>query len=131
MLSTITQHRFSHPRPRKRKVRDERGHWVDPKDLEGRVIEHGVAVEEGKFIRKRFSLNKTLLRYHIFLVKARPKRTIRRPKHLHDDDFRHGYDPFRLVPLEQYDEGPPFKVDIVSDALVCSLKCNTTSDDGT
>lgn len=34
-------------RPRKRKVRDERGRWVDPKDLEGRVIEHGAKVEEG------------------------------------------------------------------------------------
>ncbi|KAG2185526.1 hypothetical protein INT44_002319, partial [Umbelopsis vinacea] len=82
--------------PRKRKVRDERGRWVDPKDLEGRVIEHGVQVEEAK---------------------SRPKRTIRRPKHL-DDDFRNGYDPFRLVPLEQYDQQPPFHVTIVSDALL-------------
>jgi protein MYSM1 len=35
-------------RPRKRKVRDEKGHWVDPKDLEGRVIEHGVEIGDGK-----------------------------------------------------------------------------------
>ncbi|KAJ2961105.1 hypothetical protein NQZ79_g3629 [Umbelopsis isabellina] len=83
--------------PRKRKVRDEKGRWVDPKDLEGRVIEHGVQVEE---------------------VKSRPKRTIKRPKHLQDDDFRHGYDPFRLVPLEHYDEDPPFHVYISSDAMI-------------
>jgi protein MYSM1 len=31
-------------------VRDERGQWVDPKDLEGRVIEHGVKVEEGRYV---------------------------------------------------------------------------------
>ncbi|KAG2183606.1 hypothetical protein INT43_006614, partial [Umbelopsis isabellina] len=83
--------------PRKRKVRDEKGRWVDPKDLEGRVIEHGVQVEE---------------------VKSRPKRTIKRPKHLQNDDFRHGYDPFRLVPLEHYDDDPPFHVYISSDAMI-------------
>ncbi|KAI8145783.1 hypothetical protein BJV82DRAFT_602246 [Fennellomyces sp. T-0311] len=77
--------------PRKRKVRNELGEWVDPRDLEGRVIEHGQAVKP-----------------------ARPKRIIKRSQHYD------GYDPFRLVPLEYYDEehSAPFIVDITSDALL-------------
>src|ERR1700731_4506026 len=109
-------------RPRKRKVRDEKGQWVDPKDLEGRVIEHGVKVEEGKAPNLQFFYAALLFKeYTCISVKSRPKRTIRRPRHLQDNDFHNGYDPFRLVPLEQYEEqSPPFKVTVVSDALVCS-----------
>lgn len=110
-------------RPRKRKVRDERGRWVDPKDLEGRVIEHGAKVEEGNICHSLWLFHSLhfLTQPYSLTAKSRPKRTIRRPKHL-DDDFRNGYDPFRLVPLEQYDQQPPFHVTIVSDALVCGIK---------
>ncbi|KAG0165298.1 Myb-like, SWIRM and MPN domains 1 [Apophysomyces sp. BC1015] len=87
--------------PRKRKVRNGMGEWVDPKELEGRVIEHGVVQETGQA--------------------PRPKRVIKRPQHYYGgDDFGRGYDPFRLVPLEHYgDEYPaPFTVEIASDALL-------------
>ncbi|KAI7880683.1 hypothetical protein K492DRAFT_146901 [Lichtheimia hyalospora FSU 10163] len=83
--------------PRKRKVRNELGEWVDPKELEGRVIEHGKPKDL-----------------------SRPKRIIKRPKHYNSDEFGRGYDPFRLVPVDYYsDEDPaPFKVEITSDALL-------------
>ncbi|KAI9485156.1 hypothetical protein BDB00DRAFT_851327 [Zychaea mexicana] len=82
--------------PRKRKVRNELGEWVDPKELEGRVIEHG---------KKEIT------------PPSRPKRVIKRPHHHFDGS---GYDPFRLVPLEYYDDEypAPFIVDITSDALL-------------
>ncbi|KAI9251008.1 hypothetical protein BDA99DRAFT_522393 [Phascolomyces articulosus] len=80
--------------PRKRKVRNELGEWVDPKELEGRVIEHGQEIKP-----------------------SRPKRVIKRPHHHFDGA---GYDPFRLVPLAHYDDEyvAPFIVDITSDALL-------------
>ncbi|KAI7859624.1 hypothetical protein BDC45DRAFT_496457 [Circinella umbellata] len=80
--------------PRKRKVRNELGEWVDPKELEGRVIEHGQEIKA-----------------------SRPKRIIKRPQHHFDGE---SYDPFRLVPLEYYDDAypAPFIVDITSDALL-------------
>ncbi|KAI9316625.1 hypothetical protein BX666DRAFT_2019239 [Dichotomocladium elegans] len=82
--------------PRKRKVRDENGEWVDPKELEGRVIEH-VPQQD-----------------------PRPKRIQKRPKHFTPDEFGRGYDPFQLVPLEYYsNEDPaPFVVEIMSNALL-------------
>lgn len=88
-------------RPRKRKVRNERGEWVDPKELEGRVIEHGVEIPQT----------------------IKPKRVKRMLFHQHyytGDDFNRGYDPFRLVPTSYYNDIvlPPFEVEIVSDALV-------------
>ncbi|ORX60710.1 hypothetical protein DM01DRAFT_1361634 [Hesseltinella vesiculosa] len=86
--------------PRKRKVRNENGEWVDPKDLEGRVIEHGVPKSE---------------------VTGRPKR-IRRPQHhfYGGDDFGRGNDPFRLIPVEYYDDQQPapFEVEISSHCLL-------------
>ncbi|KAF9986960.1 hypothetical protein BGZ65_005561 [Modicella reniformis] len=40
------------PPLRRRRVRNEKGEWVDPKELEGRVIEHGVnSITDGKFER--------------------------------------------------------------------------------
>ncbi|KAI8371548.1 uncharacterized protein BYT42DRAFT_72947 [Radiomyces spectabilis] len=87
--------------PRKRKVRNEHGAWVDPKELEGRVIEHGQP-------KPVTSTN-------------RPKRVIKRPhQYFGGDDFSRGYDPFRLVPLSYYgDEDPsPFAVEVVSDCLL-------------
>jgi hypothetical protein len=58
-------------RPRKRKVRDEKGQWVDPKDLEGRVIEHGVKVEEGKAPNLQFFTPLCcLMNIHAFQLKA-------------------------------------------------------------
>ncbi|KAI7898016.1 uncharacterized protein BX663DRAFT_462573 [Cokeromyces recurvatus] len=86
--------------PRKRKVRNEHGEWVDPRELEGRVIEHQVIVR----------------------LDTKPKRVIKRiPQYYGGDDFGRGYDPFRLVPTEHYNhEGvpPPFEVEINSDALL-------------
>ncbi|KAI8888216.1 hypothetical protein K501DRAFT_291776 [Backusella circina FSU 941] len=88
--------------PRKRKVRNEHGDWVDPRELEGRVIEHGQIVE---------------------LDNPRPKRMIKK-QHSHQyyggDDFSRGYDPFRLVPTTRYDDDvpAPFDVEINSDCLL-------------
>ncbi|ORZ03329.1 hypothetical protein BCR43DRAFT_510398 [Syncephalastrum racemosum] len=84
--------------PRKRKVRNEHGQWVDPRELEGRVIEHGQDIQP---------------------VKA--KRVSKRPQRYVADEFGRGYDPFRLVPVEYYDteEFPaPFTVIVNSDALL-------------
>ncbi|KAI8365060.1 hypothetical protein EDC96DRAFT_553451 [Choanephora cucurbitarum] len=88
--------------PRKRKVRNEYGDWVDPTELEGRVIEHGQVITR---------------------VDSKPKRVPKRPFHQHyygGDDFSRGYDPFRLVPTLHYDEETPapFEVNIMSDALL-------------
>ncbi|KAF7721855.1 Myb-like, SWIRM and MPN domains 1 [Apophysomyces ossiformis] len=86
--------------PRKRKVRNGMGEWVDPKELEGRVIEHGVVKETGPT--------------------SRPKRVSKRPRHYYGgDDFGRGYDPFRLVPLQHYEETypAPFTVEVTSDVL--------------
>ncbi|KAI8980989.1 hypothetical protein BDB01DRAFT_794919 [Pilobolus umbonatus] len=84
--------------PRKRKVRNEYGEWVDPRDLEGRVIEHK-STEDPK-----------------------PKRVTKRSLHQYygGDDFSRGYNPFRLVPTNHYsDDLPaPFNVEIVSDVLL-------------
>ncbi|SAL96616.1 hypothetical protein [Absidia glauca] len=85
---------------RKRKVRNEVGEWVDPKDLEGRVIEHGQSKEQAA---------------------PRPKRIIKRSQHYYGgDDFGRGYDPFRLVPVQYYDEhySAPFTVEITSNSLL-------------
>ncbi|KAL0091751.1 hypothetical protein J3Q64DRAFT_1635044 [Phycomyces blakesleeanus] len=84
--------------PRKRKVRNYIGEWVDPKELEGRVIEHGHDRQT-----------------------ARPKRVIKRPQQYYGgDDFGRGYDPFRLVPVDYYgdDDPAPFTVEIDSDVLL-------------
>lgn len=86
--------------PRKRKVRNEKGEWVDPKELEGRVIEHGQTVVQ---------------------LDAKPKRVIRRSHQYYGgDDFGRGYDPFRLVPTSHYNEDfpAPFEVEIISNALL-------------
>ncbi|KAI9271326.1 hypothetical protein BY458DRAFT_176881 [Sporodiniella umbellata] len=87
--------------PRKRKVRNERGEWVDPKELEGRVIEHGVPIVENEQKPKRI---KQLFHQHYYT----------------GDDFNRGYDPFRLVPTLHYNDivTPPFEVNILSDALL-------------
>ncbi|KAG2233678.1 hypothetical protein INT48_009422 [Thamnidium elegans] len=79
--------------PRKRKVRNEKGDWVDPKELEGRVIEHDV----------------------------KPKRVMKKSNQYYGgDDFGRGYDPFRLVPTNHYNDDlpAPFEVEILSDALL-------------
>ncbi|RCH82016.1 Myb-like, SWIRM and MPN domains 1, partial [Rhizopus azygosporus] len=83
--------------PRKRKVRNERGEWVDPRELEGRVIEHGVQVETDSNGTK--------------------SKRVKRSFHQHyygGDDFNRGYDPFRLVPTSHYNElfPAPFEVEI-------------------
>ncbi|RCH81096.1 Myb-like, SWIRM and MPN domains 1, partial [Rhizopus stolonifer] len=88
--------------PRKRKVRNEHGDWVDPKELEGRVIEHDQVITR---------------------LDSKPKRIMKRSPHHHyygGDDFGRGHDPFRLVPTLHYDEETPapFEVEIVSDALL-------------
>ncbi|OAD01377.1 Homeodomain-like DNA binding domain-containing transcription factor [Mucor lusitanicus CBS 277.49] len=87
--------------PRKRKVRNEAGEWVDPKELEGRVIEHGQVVVR---------------------LDSKPKRTVKRLSHHYygGDDFGRGYDPFRLVPTEHYteDNPAPFELEISSDCLL-------------
>ncbi|KAG0748844.1 hypothetical protein G6F57_000640 [Rhizopus arrhizus] len=87
--------------PRKRKVRNERGEWVDPKELEGRVIEHGVEIPQT-------------------IKPKRMKRTLFHQHYYTGDDFNRGYDPFRLVPTSYYNDIvlPPFEVEIVSDALL-------------
>ncbi|KAI8088745.1 uncharacterized protein BX664DRAFT_261895, partial [Halteromyces radiatus] len=85
--------------PRKRKVRNERGEWVDPKELEGRVIEHGQSKP----------------------MNSKPKRTVKRSQHYYGgDDFGRGYDPFRLVPVAYYDDQhvAPFTVEISSSSLL-------------
>ncbi|KAI9029000.1 hypothetical protein CLU79DRAFT_737095 [Phycomyces nitens] len=87
--------------PRKRKVRNYIGEWVDPKELEGRVIEHGQEDQTDN--------------------PSRPKRVIKRPQQYYGgDDFGRGYDPFRLVPVDYYgdDDPAPFTVEIVSDVLL-------------
>ncbi|CAO3600419.1 unnamed protein product [Absidia cylindrospora] len=84
--------------PRKRKVRNEKGEWVDPKELEGRVIEHGQPKAPMK-----------------------SKRIIKRSQHYYsNDDFGRGYDPFRLIPVEYYDDhyAAPFTVEITSNSLL-------------
>ncbi|CEP19442.1 hypothetical protein [Parasitella parasitica] len=87
--------------PRKRKVRNELGDWVDPRELEGRVIEHGQVVVR---------------------LDAKPKRVVKRLSHHYygGDDFGRGYDPFRLVPTEHYteDKPAPFELEISSDCLL-------------
>ncbi|KAI8646016.1 hypothetical protein BD408DRAFT_410986 [Parasitella parasitica] len=87
--------------PRKRKVRNEVGDWVDPRELEGRVIEHGQVV---------------------VTLDAKPKRVVKRLSHHYygGDDFGRGYDPFRLVPTEHYteDNPAPFELEISSDCLL-------------
>ncbi|GAA5808358.1 hypothetical protein MFLAVUS_001749 [Mucor flavus] len=86
--------------PRKRKVRNERGDWVDPKELEGRVIEHGQVVVQ---------------------LDVKPKRVIKKSNQYYGgDDFGRGYDPFRLVPTNHYNDDlpAPFEVEILSDALL-------------
>ncbi|CAO3636879.1 unnamed protein product [Cunninghamella echinulata] len=87
--------------PRKRKVRDEHGEWVDPKDLEGRVIEHGVPKQ---------------------IVVSRPKRNNKKSQHYYGgDDFSRGYDPFRLVPVAYYNDEEkmaPFTVEMTSTSLL-------------
>ncbi|KAI9260062.1 hypothetical protein EDC94DRAFT_611631 [Helicostylum pulchrum] len=84
--------------PRKRKVRNERGDWVDPKELEGRVIEHGQVVVQ---------------------LDVKPKRVMKN-QYYGGDDFGRGYDPFRLVPTNHYNDDlpAPFEVEILSDALL-------------
>ncbi|KAI8069658.1 hypothetical protein BC940DRAFT_22992 [Gongronella butleri] len=86
--------------PRKRKVRNEIGEWVDPKELEGRVIEHGVPKSA-----------------------AKPKRIRRHHPHEYygGDDFGRGNDPFRLVPVSHYNDDQkiaPFVVEIASHCLL-------------
>ncbi|KAL7321154.1 hypothetical protein PS15m_000960 [Mucor circinelloides] len=87
--------------PRKRKVRNETGEWVDPKELEGRVIEHGQVIVR---------------------LDSKPKRVVKRLSHHYygGDDFGRGYDPFRLVPTEHYteDNPAPFELEISSDCLL-------------
>ncbi|KAI7896098.1 uncharacterized protein EV154DRAFT_280361 [Mucor mucedo] len=86
--------------PRKRKVRNERGDWVDPKELEGRVIEHGQVVVS---------------------LAAKPKRVMKNAHQYYGgDDFGRGYDPFRLVPTSHYNDtlSAPFEVEVISDALL-------------
>ncbi|KAI9366226.1 hypothetical protein BD770DRAFT_355557 [Pilaira anomala] len=86
--------------PRKRKVRNEKGEWVDPKELEGRVIEHGQVIVP---------------------LDPKPKRVMKRSNQYYGgDDFGRGYDPFRLVPTNHYNDDlpAPFEVEIISDALL-------------
>ncbi|KAI8968245.1 hypothetical protein BDF20DRAFT_895213 [Mycotypha africana] len=87
--------------PRKRKVRNEYGEWVDPKELEGRVIEHQVIVR----------------------TDSKPKRAVRkfqRHQFYGGDEFGRGYDPFTLIPTQNYHEKAPapFEVEMISDALL-------------
>lgn len=55
---------------------------------------------------------------------TKPKRVTKRSHHYYErDEFKRGYDPFRLVPTSHYHEElpAPFEVEIISDALVSSL----------
>lgn len=57
----------------------------------------------------------------MFHLDAKPKRVMKNSHQYYgSDDFGRGYDPFRLVPTNHYnDELPaPFEVEIISDALV-------------
>ncbi|KAI7863543.1 hypothetical protein BDF14DRAFT_1843235 [Spinellus fusiger] len=87
--------------PRKRKVRNYVGEWVDPRELEGRVIEHGTEVHTENT--------------------PRPKRIVKQTQQYYSgDDFGRGYDPFRLIPVEYYtdNDSAPFTVEIISNALL-------------
>ncbi|KAK3824685.1 MAG: hypothetical protein J3Q66DRAFT_277514, partial [Benniella sp.] len=100
------------PPLRRRRVRDERGEWVDPKELEGRVIEHNISTSEFLPVNKRVPKNK------------RAQHLIRQARGSHeyqdDEESSGGYDPFRLVPLRKYNaQNPaPFRVKISSDAML-------------
>lgn len=93
---------------------------MDPKELEGRVIEHGqVVVQLGKTHTTLFIF------INLFFLKrfidVKPKRVIKKSNQYYGgDDFGRGYDPFRLVPTNHYNDDlpAPFEVEILSDALV-------------
>ena len=72
--------------------------------------------KDKKGIKKRDLLK----RFKSEIKPSRPKRIIKRPQHHFDGA---SYDPFRLVPLEHYDDEypAPFIVDITSDALVTNI----------
>ncbi|KAJ1677131.1 hypothetical protein EV182_006810, partial [Spiromyces aspiralis] len=81
--------------PRKRRVRDEFGQWIDEKDLEGRVISHEVIVRTDQ--------------------DNGAKRKRRKAQNMMDDEWND----FTLIPCRSYTElyPAPFRVEIDSEAL--------------
>ncbi|KAJ1680031.1 hypothetical protein EV182_000822 [Spiromyces aspiralis] len=82
--------------PRKRRVRDEFGQWIDEKDLEGRVISHEVIVRTDQ--------------------DNGAKRKRRKAQDMMDDEWND----FTLIPCRSYTElyPAPFRVEIDSEALL-------------
>ncbi|KAK3839272.1 MAG: hypothetical protein JOS17DRAFT_679009, partial [Linnemannia elongata] len=89
------------PPLRRRRVRNERGEWVNESDLEGHVIEHNVPrnLRAGHLIRQS---NRSY--FHVGGSLSGGNQ----------------YDPFRLVPLRKYNaqNQAPFRVKVSSDAML-------------
>ncbi|OWF38111.1 histone H2A deubiquitinase MYSM1-like [Mizuhopecten yessoensis] len=77
-------------RPRKRRIRDACGHWVDEKELQGKTIEHKEGCDEGYPKPKAYRFAKG------------------------------GYDPFQLIPCVPFSEDlqPPFSVEVYNLAMI-------------
>ncbi|XP_060070374.1 histone H2A deubiquitinase MYSM1-like [Ylistrum balloti] len=77
-------------RPRKRRIRDACGHWVDEKELQGKTIEHKDGCNEDYPKPKAYRFNKG------------------------------GYDPFKLIPCVPFsdDVKPPFSVEVYNLAMI-------------
>jgi proteasome lid subunit RPN8/RPN11 len=99
---------------RKRKIRSEEGEWIDPEEIEGRVISHEPAVSAVKEKRKR--------------------RPVKVEMFSEDGELNSSEDPFRLILLNDFcghgeanegDEGDgsmslpaPFKVEMCSSVIL-------------
>ncbi|XP_033736711.1 histone H2A deubiquitinase MYSM1-like [Pecten maximus] len=77
-------------RPRKRRIRDACGHWVDEKELQGKTIEHKDGCNEDYPKPKAYRFAKG------------------------------GYDPFKLIPCVPFSDDlkPPFSVEVYNLAMI-------------
>ncbi|CAG5133772.1 unnamed protein product [Candidula unifasciata] len=91
LISSLPVSKSESTRPRKRRIKDETGLWVDEKELEGKTVEHNSE-------RKKSDVNR----------RARVARA-----------SKVTYDPFKLVPCQPFSEGflAPYKIDIFNTAL--------------
>ncbi|BFY99501.1 hypothetical protein BsWGS_02541 [Bradybaena similaris] len=91
LISSLPVSKSESTRPRKRRIKDESGLWVDEKELEGKTVEHNSD-------RKKSDV-------------SRRARVVRASKMT--------YDPFKLVPCQPFSEKflAPYKIDIFNTAL--------------
>ncbi|KAL1916961.1 uncharacterized protein VTP21DRAFT_5158 [Calcarisporiella thermophila] len=119
--------------PRKRRVRNEYGEWVDPKELEGRVITHNAEERDlaDEELEEMYEQERLAAQNAKYFANGEIKVNTKIPRHKRaqyylkrkaESNHYHpeGYDPFRLVPLRTYSptQNPaPFHVTIHSESL--------------